>query len=48
MSKPEADQVAIVYNEQVDKVEILHGGGDNGSSRGFGDFISSLFEYFTG
>jgi cell division protein FtsL len=43
MSRPDADQVAIVYSVPRDRVEILRGEGD--SLREFGSFISSLLEY---
>ena len=48
MSKPESDSIAIVYNESVDKVEIFQGSDEVSPLSGFGSFISSLLEHFTG
>jgi len=46
MSRPEPDQVAIIYSVPEDKVEVFDNGGDSGSLREFGSFLSSLLEYF--
>ena len=45
MSKPDSDQIAIIYSVSDDRVEILNG-GDKDSLREFGSFISSLIDYF--
>ena len=46
MSRPEPDQVAIIYSVPEDKVEVFDSGDDSGSLREFGSFLSSLLEYF--
>ena len=46
MSKPEAEQVAIIQSVQSDTAEIVDNGEKESALRGFGSFISSLTEYF--
>ena len=46
MSMPEPNQIAVVYSEPDDKVEILQGSGEESPLHGFGSFISSLFDHF--
>ena len=46
MSRPEGDQVAILYVAPSDRVEVLGGGAEGGALKDFGAFISSLLEYF--
>jgi len=45
MSKPEADQVAVIHNVPADRVEILDG-SDEGALQGLGSFVSSLLDNF--
>jgi len=47
MSKPDADQIAIVQRMPVDKAEVV-GGSDESALDGIGSFISSLIEYLKG
>ena len=48
MSKPDAEQVAVIRTIPVDSAEIIISGDDESSNTlsGFGSFISSLTEYF--
>jgi len=46
MSKPDADQVAVIHAVRFDRAEIIDSGGDESALNGFGSFISSLMEYF--
>jgi cell division protein FtsL len=45
MSKPEADQISVIKSNPKDKAVILDD-GEEGELKGFGNFMSSLFEYF--
>ena len=45
MSKPDPDQLAVIYSIPNDRVEIL-AGDEKDSLREFGSFISSLIDYF--
>jgi len=45
MSKPEADQIAIIWRNPDDKAEVISESDEN-SLDGMGLFISSLMEYF--
>jgi len=45
MSKPEADQIAIIHSTPIDRAEVI-GASDESSLNGFGEFISSLLKYF--
>ena len=45
MSKPEADQIAIIHSVPNDKAEVISG-GDEVTLNGIGKFLSSLLEYF--
>jgi len=45
MSKPEADQISVIYSVPDDKIEIISNDDEN-SLRELGSFISSLLEYF--
>ena len=47
MSRPDAEQVAVIQSPQQDSVEITASGGEEGSLHGFGSFISSLAGYFS-
>lgn len=46
MSKPEAEQVAIIRSTLEDSAEIIAGSGEENALRGIGSFLSSLTEYF--
>ena len=46
MSKPDADQVAIVRSMPIDNAEIIANNDEDGLMSDFGSFISSLFKYF--
>jgi len=46
MSKPEADQIAVVHPAPGDRVEIVTSAGDSWL-RGLGSFISQLAGYFS-
>jgi len=46
MSRPEADQIAVVYSMPADRVEVLADDSSDDPLREFGSFISSLLEYF--
>ena len=46
MSRPDADQIAVIRSIPIDSAEIISSGEDVGSLNGFGSFISSLLEYF--
>ena len=46
MSKPGADQVAIIGGLPVDSAEIISNNDEGGSTGGLGSFITSLLEYF--
>ena len=46
MSKPDANQVSIVQTVTQDKAEIIDNGNEGNALKGFGMFISSLFDYF--
>jgi len=46
MSRPGADQIAVVHNVPRDKVEIFTPAGDDDPLRGFGAFLQSLMGYF--
>ena len=46
MSRPDADQIAVIRSIPVDSAEIISSGEDDGALSGFGMFISSLLEYF--
>jgi len=45
MSKPESDQITIIRSAPRDRAMVVQG-GEESALRGFGSFISSLFEYF--
>jgi len=45
MSKPDYDQIAVIISAQRDRAEVIRS-EEVGILRGFGSFISSLFEYF--
>jgi cell division protein FtsL len=45
MSKPEADQIAIIHSVPSDRAEVI-GGSDESTLSGLGKFLSSLLEYF--
>ena len=46
MSKPDAQQVAIIQTVQTDTAEVIDNSEKAGVLRGFASFISSLTEYF--
>jgi len=46
MSRPDADQIAVIHNVQRDKVEIISTSGEDDSLREFGSFLQSLLGYF--
>ena len=46
MSKPEAEQVAVIQSVQQDTAEIITNSGEERPLRGLGSFISSLAKYF--
>ena len=46
MSQPDANQVSYIANVHIDKAEIIDNGNEGNALRGFGTFISSLFDYF--
>ena len=46
MSRPDAEQVAVIRSMPIDSAEIVDSGGDGNSLDGFASFISSLLEYF--
>ena len=45
MSKPEADQIAVIHSLPVDRIETFDS-GEEAPLKDLGTFISSLFEYF--
>ena len=45
MSKPDADQIAIIRSLPSDSAEILSNGGAENTLSGFGAFLQSLLEY---
>ena len=46
MSRPDADQVAVIRSMPTDNAEIMDSGEGANTLSGFGAFISSLMEYF--
>jgi len=45
MSKPDADQIAVIWSAPADRAEVI-GESDESSLDGLGAFFSSLIEYF--
>jgi hypothetical protein len=46
MSRPDADQVAIIQSIPIDRAVIIDSEGEEGILSGLGSFLSSLLDYF--
>jgi len=46
MSKPDADQIAVIRGMPMDSAEIIDNSDEQGTLSSLGSFISSLLEYF--